>query len=331
MKYRLLFVLTNIATLFWTNSKAAIAATDKLLASIELSLQAYQQQRLNMDMPATSITFDHQHSLWIAGKKSVWKWNFTNKKLKEINLIKSENPKPEQILRQIATWDDGLVVASHQKFFKINFKPLKVLEFQTKNQDNIAQRSYGFHVTKNRIFWIKSNNVWTIDQKNLLLTPWKQHPKLKKSDQVLLDTENFKLWIIRKNKLLAHNYLAKGQATKKILEIKYRFTGIDRTESGIVLHTRHTVLVLNGDGSIKKTIPVESKRKLVLSSFLEGQHSYLFHDRFLEIHRVENLESFYSKVQLGRVKRAGKMIAKKNIIGLILDGKPRIFQIEGQW
>lgn len=331
MKYHLLFVLTGIASLFLSIPKAGLAKSDKLLASIEFSLQAYQQQRLNMDMPAASISLDRQRGLWIAGKRSVWKWNFENNKLFEINLIKNEQPKPLETLRHIAEWNDDLIVTSHEKLYKISFDPLKVLEFQATDQAHPRRLSFGIHVQKNRIFWTKSSGVWSMNLKEQILSKLHAHPPLHDKDQILLDPQLRQLWIIRKNKLLAYDYQQAAQKPQTILEIKYPFTGIMRPDSEIIAHTRHTVLILNSKGNIKKTIPVEGKRKLVLADIHAGQHNYLFHDRFLEIHRTDSMDSLYSKVKLGRVRKAGQMVARKNMLGLILDGKPRVFQIEGRW
>ncbi|MFK7824221.1 MAG: hypothetical protein AB8G05_08690 [Oligoflexales bacterium] len=330
MKHHLLFLM-NCIPLLWMESKACLAASDKLLATIELSLQTYQQQRLDMDMPAASIALDHQRGLWIAGKRSLWKWNFKGKKLLEINLIKNEAPAPDETLRYIATWNKGLMVASHKKLYKISFHPLKVFEFQASEKLGIEHRSHGFQIENSRFFWIRSNGVWSMNQKESVLAKWRSHPRLRKTDRVLFDLKKEKLWAIRKNKLLTYSYTKKGKRPQLLLEIKYPFIGIRQTESEIAVHTRHTILVLNENGTIQKTIPVEGKRKLVLADFHDGQHSYLFHDRFLEIHRTDNIETLYSRVKLGRVRKAGQMIARKNMLGLILDGKPRVFQIEGRW
>ena len=330
MKHHLLFLM-NCIPIFWLDTKACMAATDKLLATIELSLQAYQQQRLNMDMPAASITLDRQHGLWIAGKRSVWKWNFKGNQLLEINLIKKKKPRSHETLRHVTTWGKELLVASHQKLYKISFEPLKVFEFEAKDKPDPNHRSFGIKLEKDHLFWIKSTGIWSMSKKKQILTKWQSHPTLRKNDKALLDLKKQKIWMIRKNKLLVYSYIKPRKRAKKLLEIKYPFTGIMQTDSEIAVHTRHTVLLVDENGDIKKTIPVEGKRKLVLADLHDGQHSYLFHDRFLEIHRTDNIQTLYSKVRLGRVRKAGQLIARKNMFGMILDGKPRVFQVEGQW
>ena len=331
MKNHLLFLLTSIPSLLTSIPQASVASTDKLLATIELSLQAYQQQRLNMDLPASSISLDHQQGLWITGQRSVWKWNFAGSKLFEINLVNDEAPTPDQRLKKIASWDGELLVASHRKIFKVSFDPLKVIEFRASDEEAKTPQTFGLQVQANRFFWLKSTGVWTMNKKEQILTKLYAHPHLKIGDKPAIDISQKKLWIIRKNKLLAYSYEQEKKKPEVLLEIKYPFTGIKISGPDLIVHTRHTVLVLDKSGVIQKTIPVEAKRKLVLADIHLGQHSYLFHDRFLEVHKTREMRSLYSKVKIGRVKRAGQMIARKNMLALILDGKPRVFQIEGQW
>lgn len=290
----------------------------------EILLPDFQYSQLKKDFPITDILLDNGNSLWITGQKNLWRWQLSNNKMEKINLIK----KNDSALQSITTTNDEMFVVSATQIFRLTFNPLQVSSLKIEGKRKQTVKLLAFN---NRLIWVTTSGIYTTDPGFERLVRLKNSPSLTLSDKILYPKKNT-LWIARKNRLLKLSFDNKKLTTTLLINTKNQLQNIfSSKDSGVFSNTRYTVLRFTKSGKLIQSIPVEEGRKLALININDNFHSYLFNDKLLEVYQIHSKKSFKYKLNLGIVHKAQKMIQKKSIIGLLIDGKPRIFQLSGKW
>lgn len=298
----------------------------QVVNSRELLLPGFQQEIIQRDYPISDLVINNKHSVWILGQTALWDWNLIGNNLSKIQLLK----KPGGHLKQLRRSQQEIFVASDKSLFYIKFNPAKTLIFKPKNETKKV-KSFGIFTHDGGVFWIKSRDVWYLNIKNRNLEHWGFHPQIENDSKVFFDHLNKKLWVMEDQKLLFHDYEHPKSKFRQSLKVIDRFRGIEMLSRRITLFTQHTILLGDSNGKIIRSIPVEGSRRLVQGQIKANQHTYLFHDKFIQVYKPTEKTSYFSKLETGRVKVANALDAHRSFIALTLDGAPRIFQLEGKW
>lgn len=119
--------------------------------------------------------------------------------------------------------------------------------------------------------------------------------------------------------------------TKEIAKTNHNLRGVKKAKSDFFAHTKYAVLRYNSSGELVQTVPVEGNLKLISIDISDSNHSYLFHNKLLEVYKLKEKTSLRFKIPFGRVKKAGQMFVDQSYFVIVVDGSPRVFQLEGQW
>jgi hypothetical protein len=293
--------------------------------SREIILPTFQFAKMQSDLPISAAAIDSGDAMWLAGKQSIWRWQLKSNQLQKIRLVKDLANGP---LRDLVIHQDSLFAMTDRDLFQIKFNPLKAIRLKS---NNASTRSIGMTPGGKHLYWITSKGVSAADPVQKTLMHLINSPDLARDDKAIFVWENGSLWYSQGDKLYLRNMIADKPVSKQILITKDKLRNIYRSGDDIFVHTRFSVLRYDLEGNLLQTIPVEGERRLVLMNPSEEAHPYLFSDKLLEVFQLRTKRSLRYQLDIGRVQQATRMVTHGSMIGLVLDGKPRAFQLSGNW
>lgn len=303
-----------------------IYATEDLYSpSREIQLPPFQNEQIKSDLPANHIYLENDKTLWIAGQKSLWRWNIVENTLKKIPLLEQE--KSNDKLIKVVSHENKLYILSKKSVFQLNFDPLKAVKLQSKNA---MQFSIDITVGKQGVYWITNNQIYLVDHNERELKTLKYPVSISSKDKIYFLPDDKKMWQIKDNGIILHNF--NGNYESKVLKrTKSTIRNFSISGSDLFISTKYSVLHYSEKGDLVDSIPVENNRKLILMEQNESKHLYLFSDKLLEVYDMNSQKVYRYSLQLGRVSKAYDISSNKSIVAILLDGIPRIFQLSGDW
>jgi hypothetical protein len=314
-----------LMTLFSASLASAVVNDQPFGTAREIILPAFQFAKMKADLPITAAAVDSGDALWLTGQQSIWRWELKTNQLQKIRLLKDLSSGP---LRDLLIHQDSLFATTDRDLFQINFNPL--LATRLKSND-IATKSIGMTSGGKHLYWITSKGVFAADPMQKSLMHLTNAPDLGREDKAVFIWESGSLWYSQGGKLFLRNMISEKPISKQILATKEKVKNIYRSGSEIFVNTRFSVLRYNLEGDLLQTIPVEGSRRLVLMNPYEEVHHYLFSDKLLEIFQLKKKKTLRYQLDIGRVQQATRIVAHDSMVGLVLDGKPRAFQLSGKW
>lgn len=297
----------------------------KAVNSREIFLKGYQLEKLQADLPASSIRLDATDSLWICGQSALWKWTLHNNKLAKISLQKSKYSGP---LRHLILSNGRAFTANKQQLFQIDFKPLKVVTYQI-SEDKDSE-SYLLSKSYHDILWTKSNGIFKVNPQTKKIVLWKKH-SLKRPDALVFDHKSETLWLTYNKKLFTLNYRKKSPNLRLIYNTSQNIIGLKSHQNYLFAYTKNVMLIFDHDGSHIQSTPVNRNRSIRRLSIGPKFHTFLFDDELVERKMLSSQSSIFSSVKLKRLDQVQQMENSKSILAAISKGVPRAFQLEGTW
>ncbi len=320
-------ILTILLMAMFTSAAAAVQLDHRQFGSArELILPDFQYEKLRLDLPVTSAVLDKGNSLWISGQRSIWRWQLTTNQLQRVELLRDLSG---GALREVIMHQDSLFAMTDRDLYQIKFNPLAVVRLKSRQPDikSISLAAGGKH-----LYWTTTKGIYAANLSEKTLIPLTDMPKLETNDNALFIWETDSVWYLRDNNLYLQKIKSEDGIPKKILSSKQKIRAIQRGGDGdVFVHTRFSVLRYDLNGNLIQTIPVAGARKLVLMSPSPGAHAYLFSDKLLEVFQLDSKKSLNFRLEIGRVQQASKILINGSMVSLILDGKPRAFQLSGSW
>lgn len=318
--------LAIIIFFFFTPTLFGVGENNSSDSSRELKLGDYQFETIAEDLPSCCLVFDQNNTLWIAGKKSLWIWNTLEKRLQQMNLL-GQNKKENLALKHLEIRDKWIFAASDTALFQIDTQQMKAFRYDLFH-DSFA--SHGIYFDDDLAFWVRSNGVYVIRPNLKSLVRLTTHQIPKDAMTMYYHKENL-LWSVEKNNIKLINYNKTPAIEHQIMLGKNNFLDIKSQGSDVYIYNKYTVLRFDIKGDILQTIPVEGDNRLILMSLDEQTHYYLLSNSSLELYFLNSKTSKIYDFDLGRVKKAFQMARNNSMIGMILDGNPRLFQLSGKW
>ena len=285
--------------------------------SREFQLTSTQARKIRSDLPATSIAVDDQQQLWILGQRSLWLWSPQQKRLRQIRALRGKAYAQERF-QAMQLRQGRAFVATDRYLLQISFDPLQMLEYAAPQDDAFL----GFVDTVDQTLAFSKHQVFRIqpeaEDKELV----HQFPTpAKPTDQVLERDGTF--WRLR-GRELSLNGSTVFQASSDFVAMTYH-------ANSILAHTKYTLLRFQMSGKVFRTIPVQGDHKFVAMDVAGPRHYFFFSDRMLEVKTEGEQRPRFYFLDIGRVKKASAFVARESTIAMILDGKPRVFQLAGTW
>jgi ligand-binding sensor domain-containing protein len=291
----------------------------------EIVLPAFQFDKMKQDLPIVSAVMDSGDAMWLAGKQSIWRWQLKSNQLQRIQLVKDGSGGP---LREIVIHDDSLFAMTSRDLFQVKFNPLKAIRLKS---NGVATKGIAMIPGGRHLYWITTSGVYAADPMQRSLMHLTNAPELAADDKAVFVWEDGRLWYSHNGKLYIRDMIASKAETREILATKQKLKAIYRSGDEIYVHTRFSVLRYDLQGKLLQTIPVQGDRKLVLMEPSEDMHTYLFSDKLLEIYQLQSKKTRQFQLNIGRVQQASRLVVHGTMIGLVLDGRPRAFQLSGAW
>ena len=174
-------------------------ATDTLLSTREITLPNFQFNQLKQDFPAKHIFLENQNTLWIAGKKSIWRWSITQNTLKKIPINLEKNDE----LLKITVFDKRLYVLSLKSLTQLTFDPINATKLKT---NSTAQFSVDLIIDKQIVYWITNNQIYKVDHNTKKIDSLNYSINLTPEDHIHFEPQQHLLWQIKKNVVLLHQF-----------------------------------------------------------------------------------------------------------------------------
>lgn len=283
----------------------------------EIHLDSRQMEEIQTDLPIKEIYVDKSNSLWILGNHSLWKWLPHRSLLHQIQLPTTEK------LKHLAGDGDTIFVSNDSNLFQIESKPLKILSIRSPAKETL---SLGLQIEEQNIYWIRSNGIYFYDSNTQKLKKIYDHILLgDQEDKYLFSPENKTLWMLQNNQL-SHMKYQKDKKPNKIIKDAKSINEFHINKDEVLAVSDKAIYRYAKRGYLIQTIPVLTNRRILTSTFVNQTHSFTFQDKLLEIHDDNKKTSHYF-LDVGNLERAKSMVLNDNKLAIILDGKPRLFEI----
>jgi hypothetical protein len=129
------------------------------------------------------------------------------------------------------------------------------------------------------------------------------------------------------------SYISYGdnKKIKKLGKIEKNIYDIQKAHEDVFALSPHAVFRYTKRGKLIQTVPVNAKRRIVLSSLHPNAHAYVFQDRLFEVHLPSSEKKiFHFYLDIGRIHRARTMSFRNSYLAVILDGNPRVFRFTNE-
>lgn len=313
-------LLASTSGIVFAKSNADSKNTNELLTATEMILPRYQSLSLDKDFPASNLILDGS-TLYIAGRRSIWKWNLKGKALRRINLF---GKKEKGQLKGLTTDGISIMTAYDKGVFRVRKNPLRVLKYT--HPMAVGGKTIALTGQSDKILWVHSKAIMNVDRYGQTLIPRFVKTGLKPGDKVLHDSIGGILWISRGNTIRRAVIGATIKSPEVVFESKKKILGIHLAGSQLMAHTARSVIRLNQEGKHLQSIPVTGSRELATMQILGNSHSYLFSDGLLEIFNLTSRTSRRYKLPLENARNAVLGVGE-GVATVIDDGIPRAFSL----
>ncbi len=294
------------------------ASETKPTSLSEITMDSKQIESISSDLPAKSLGVDSFENVWFIGSHFLWKWVPTRQTLQKIKLA-TELP-----LRQLFVQDDHIFVSDDESLFYIESNPVKIVSYKSLDE-NSQSLALDFNAEHN--FWIKSDGIYELSlEENSLRKIHAHNIRFMEEAKYLYIPSQETLWMLRNKTLSCLNYSNFKQSNASTEKIAEKIQDIQKVGKNIFALSRYAVFRYSESGKLIQTVPVSSTRRIVLSSLKKDSHVYVFQDRLLEVHRPKEEKTYHFYLDLERVHKATTMFFQSAYLGLILDGKPRVYE-----
>jgi hypothetical protein len=332
MMYRFGTAVVTSFFLFLGITTEVTRAEPKLAAPmsvVEMALPAYQESSLQTDLPAKDIFFSSSNELWILGKRSLWTWNISLKKLRRIPIagVKSKPPG----FKSLGTDGVSLFAAADNNLFQIQLEPNKIYRYL--NPFAEQGKTLGLAGEGEHFYWLHTTALMQIDRYGKAVLPRIGNTALKASDIVILDTKTMEMFFVRGRRLVKVELAKKTIKERTLLKAEHKlldlqFENPEKPDAGhLLVHTAHTVLVIDRGGKVQQAIPVEGQRNLIAMRIRRDQHSYLFSDSLLESFDMRTKAGTRFVLPLENPDLVTKLQTYGNFAAIIEKGTPRLFSL----
>jgi len=263
----------------------ALAQAEAPHSVTELTLPGFQSQALSADLPARDLRFDQDGSLWVLGAKNLWHWDAPNSKLRRIRLF---DVKKDRTQLQRLGWDGvSMLAATANSIYQFNPKQRRIFRYEVPAASAEA-RPLGFFGFGDNNWLVRSDSLVKLDRYGKSLVVKAKLEGLTPKDKVVFLPEQMRLWHLAGTTVQMTDLSSETVVTKDVMKSKHRLLGAAALGNGIIVHTAHTVLQLDGNGKLVRSIPVEGPRKIVAMHIDGVRHAYLFDDRLLEVFTLKD-------------------------------------------
>jgi hypothetical protein len=322
MRRHLFYLFIIAATCLAPSGSHVLADEPVIHEATEIALPGFEKKTLQSDGPLQGILFSEK-KLIVLGKHNLWLWDTVTNDLQRIPLQKKA--KGVFKLRNLGTDGINIYAASSNTLFQVHMKTKKVLRYKSPFKGDGL--TLGFAGELDNMWWLHTEGFVRIDRYGKSLIPSLKPAELTRKDLLHFDAKERVLWIGRRYSLLRVDFNQKPVAVREALKTKHRLTGIEGIDSKLVVHTSHSLLRLDSNGTVKQPIPVEGSRKLLKASLSRESHDFLFSDRLLERYSMQQKQISRFLLPLRNTSGISMMRLSSNLCAILQNGSVRLFNL----
>jgi hypothetical protein len=293
----------------------------------ELRLPEYQAETMASDLPARDVLISPHGAVWVLGKRAVWAWQLDPFRLQRRPLHeRSKDPTP---LAHLGTDGANLFAASAQTLYQVSIEQGRTFRYHIPESSE-ASRSLGFTGAGDDFWVLHDRGFWRFDRYGKKLVSSVAPVDIDPKDHIAFDGAKKTLWLAHGNELQRIDLTSATPRAKTVLKAKHELLDVQLAGPHLVVHTAHTVLRVDpATGKLKQSVPVEGRRRLVLSVIEADRHAYLFDDRLLEVFSLSSRTAARYRLPIDNAEDATRMVLAHNLLVMIADGRPRVFRLDG--
>jgi hypothetical protein len=277
-----------------------------------------QKEVIVSDLPAKSLAVDAFENVWFLGTQYLWKWSPAKSKVQQIKLVTTLP------LKHLKIDGEFVYVSDDEQLFRIEIEPFRVTSYPSSSKNSA---SLGITGEQNPIYWIKTDGIYELALEKGEMTRTLNHSLAEfENSKYLYISQTRTLWMLRSHEL---SYISYGSNKKsnKFGRIDKNIYDIQKSNDDIFAISKFAVFRFTKKGKLIQTVPVKSERRIVLSSLMPNAHAFVFQDRLLEVQVPLEKKTFHFYLDVGRIHKASMMSFRNSYLGLILDGNPRVFEL----
>ena len=292
-------------------------SSPKIHASRELPLPQIVANRIN-DRKAIELEFLNSGQAIFITSSSLWIWNLANRSARRIELTHDE----DHLDGIFTDRESEIWVTSRKSIYLVRIKPFSTKRFDSsKLADTI-----GVSFSDTGIYWVRKGHLTRIGR-DLSIHEHSLPEMPQAVTQGFYHTSTNTLYYVTPNEVFKRSVSNSDADESLVSSAATSIRGMVAATDSYFVYSPYNVMRMRGD-FVMQTIPVVSSRKLVHMTIRNGLHAFLFSDKLVEVRDTDSEQTRYFKLHLGHIKQARSFRVLKNLVGLIGDGNPRVFQLE---
>jgi uncharacterized protein YkvS len=289
------------------------------LSALEIEMGTQQKKELGLDYPLSNLYLEDSGVIWLVGSKNLWRWV---PHLKKLSRIRIENKNTAKFLSSVFT---------EREIYILSTESVTLIEQSSATVQTIKlPRDYK---SARQLSGVSANSFWVIGKDGHHLKysfPLQQWQKFKpvpqqKFDYAEIDTDSEVLWLANGGQLTTIEL--NSNSVKVILDAKHAIYDLKIQDAAVVAHTPYALIRYDLAGKLMQVIPVKGKRRLLKMDLNKDTHAYLFSDRLLETYKMTEKKLERYRLNFEKAKFAQSFQTAKNSVALLIDGKPRYFEL----
>ena len=291
----------------------------------EVLMPPYQAGAMEREFPASDLRFANAKQLWVIGQDSLFQWDIDGKKLKRLTLTPDNDKAQIGPLALLGTDGVSMFAAADGALFQVSWEQGRVYRYQSTSAT--AGRPLAFDADGDTVWLVHNNAVLTLDRYGKTLKPLRHVPLLQGVTKAALDASAKVLWFVKGKRLFRLAIDREDAQPAAVLEAKHALIDLKLSGHELIAPTPHTILLLSPEGKLVRSIPVEGARRILAVHVGEGSHAYLFNDQLLEVFLTKEKATLRFRLPLEDDDKITKIALSGRRLGVIVDGKPRVFTL----
>ncbi|MFK7873606.1 MAG: hypothetical protein AB8C84_10670 [Oligoflexales bacterium] len=308
---RLFCVITLFIFSYTFSASSSRIQTARPLPLTESQFHLLLQER------SSNNPFTSDQRLWFTTPGKIWSWSFDLKQLRYQNISKNKIP-----ITAILPYSEGFIATNDEQILFIQRKPFGVF---TINRPNTT---LALHRINHQIWWVRTDGASLIHPSQHMMSHKHKFQGLLKNDKTALTLSPLTLWVARENNLFSMTKNKEQVRYRHIKKTKNKILNLNFDEKDIYATTQNNILRFHPNGTFIQSIPMRGTQSILQSHITKNNHTYLLSSRIVEIYSPHNKTIKRHRLPIQNAKTVSHLQLHKNYLSLLLDGHPKVFQIQ---
>ena len=290
-----------------------------------LKISSTHRRALQEAGPLGGLVWSGEGELLLSTAEKLWVYHPEKNQLRLISLPASEHQDSSSLIRvQHQERKSTLFLKNPHHIYLIRLQPeLKVIQIALSGSES----ALGAGLFKGLPTLISPHNLWSLNPQGKPLKTLSLPPLPQKEVKALIADDQ--IWVYSQSNIWTLQPQENGTMHWKSLVQGLRdIQNLLSHKTKLIVQTPYTIITMNQEGEMERTIPVSSKRKISHIQLENSQHLYAFDDGRVEIYDLNSHTMEFLELPLKMKAPLSKIALYENKIATLIEGQLRLFELK---